>query len=136
MSTAPVTPAAPVATPKPAAAPFGFKSVGHFFSTAFTALKTATKYVEAKFPTFEAGMQEVEKVTSEVAVFVPQANTALVIERTIDAAAGEFLAIVNAADVAEGAKLVNVALDAATVQTFKQFIADQKSALASLGFKL
>jgi hypothetical protein len=129
MSTAPV-----VVAPKPAS--FGFKSAGHFFSAALTALKSATKYVESKFPTFEAGVQVVEKYTADIAVFVPQANTALVIERAIDAAAGELFAVLHTVDVAEGQNFVNVSLDAATVKLFKQFIVDQKGALASLGFKL
>ena len=130
MSVAPVTTA-----PAPKASGFGFKSIGHFFSTAFSDLKKATVFVEQKaLPTAEVVLQKAETITAQLVPFFPQASSALVIERALDAAAGELLGAVHAADVAEGANAVNIQLDMATYLSFKQFIADQKDALAKLGY--
>jgi phenylalanyl-tRNA synthetase beta subunit len=127
----------PVVVPVTKPSTFGFKSLGHFFATAISDLKIATRYLETKIlPETQSVLKEVETVTADVAVFVPQANTALVIERAVDAAAGELLAAFSAVDVAEGSSLVNVSFDAAVVIAFKAFIADQKSALLALGYKL
>lgn len=131
MSTAPVVPA----PPKPS--PFGFASLGHFFASAFGDLKKATAFVEnTAIPDIQKVDQEAEQVTGVVAAFVPQASTALVVERALDSAAGELLAAVHTADPAEGANFVNVQLDMATYTSFKQFIADQKTALSKLGYNL
>ena len=92
-----------------------YKSVGHFFAVAFTALKTDLPKVEATAPTVEA-------VTAVAAgpVYGPQALTN---EKAGYAALGELSAVLNAGGAAAAAKLADAGLDTNVIQTVQSLVA-------------
>lgn len=129
MSTAPtVTPVAQVSS-------FGFKSVAHFFATAFSDLKKGLKFAEDKaLPAAQSALKTAETYTAALVPFLPQASAALTVERALDAAAGELLAAVHTTDAIQGASVVDLKLSIDSYNAFKAFIEQQKDALAKLGY--
>lgn len=115
-----------------ASATFGFSSLGHFFAAAFSDLKKAEQFVISQLPKVLAQEGTVEAITS----LVPGGQAAVLVERAAFQALGLVLATVHAASDAQAANGVDVKLDAALVQAFKDLINGAKGDLASLGYKL
>lgn len=90
-----------------------FKSVGHFFATAYTAIKNDLVKVEGTEAT-------VEKVTAEIPVYGP---LALTVEKAAYAALGELSAVLNAGGAAAASKLNDAGLDSSVVSTIQALVA-------------
>lgn len=86
-----------------------FKSIGHFFAKAFTAIKN-------DIPKAQATESTVEAVTASVA---PQA---VPIEKAAYAVLGEIASILTGADAAAQAKLADAGLDVAVIQKVEDLI--------------
>lgn len=90
-----------------------FKSVGHFFATVFTAVKSGITKIEGTAAT-------VETVTAAIPVF---GSLALTVEKAAYATLGEVAALLNAGDAAVAAKLGDAGLDINVIQTIEAIIA-------------
>lgn len=115
---------------------FGFGSIGHFFAAAVGDLKKVSKAVPVVVGAIQAADKVAEQVTQTVIECgVPQASAALVIERAIDAAAGELLGAVHTTTPpADSAAAVTLTLTRAAFDGYKQFLVEQKATLAALGY--
>lgn len=91
-----------------------FKSVGHFFATAF-------EKVVAALPKVAATEGTVEAVTTQVPVYGP---LALPIEKAAYAVLGEVAAVLNAANAAGKQKLQDAGLDINIISTVEAVIKD------------
>jgi phage-related tail protein len=112
---------------------FAFSSVGHFFAAAFSDLQKACVFVEKVGASVASNAGTVEAITG----LVPGVGSqAVLVERAAFSALGMVVAAVHATGAAASASGLNVPLDQATVQAFEQLIADCKSDLDSLGYKL
>lgn len=89
-----------------------FKSVGHFFATVFSKLKTA-------IPAIESTEATVEKVTAAVPTYGP---LALPIEKVGYAILGEVASVLNAGGAAASAKLNDAGLDISVIQTIEALL--------------
>lgn len=89
-----------------------FKSVGHFFATAYTAITKDLTAVESTEAT-------VEKVTSEAPVYGP---LALTVEKAGYAVLGELSAVLNAGGSAAASKLADAGLDSSVIQTVQALV--------------
>lgn len=89
-----------------------FKSVGHFFATAY-------EKVVAVIPKIESTETTVEKVTADVPVFGP---LALTVEQAGYAVLGELSAVLNAGGAAAKAKLADAGLDENVISTVESLL--------------
>lgn len=89
-----------------------FKSVGHFFATAY-------QKVVAVLPKIEATETTVEKVTAEIPTFGP---LALTVEKAGYAVLGELSAVLTAGGAAAKAKLADAGLDEKVIATVEDLI--------------
>lgn len=90
-----------------------FKSIGHFFATAY-------KAIVAEIPKIEATKGVVEKVTSNVPVYGPLAVS---VEDAGYALLGEISNVLNAGGAAAEAKLSDAGLDINVINTVKAIVA-------------
>ena len=90
-----------------------FKSIGHFFATAY-------QKVVAVLPKIENSEATVEKVTAAVPVY---GTLALPIEKLGYACLGELSAVLNAGGAAATAKLTDAGLDINVIQSVQALIA-------------
>jgi hypothetical protein len=102
---------------------FGFDNLGHAFASALHDVHVGLSWVAREIPKLQADAPTVEAITGLVS---PQAAT---IERAAFAILGDVAAAVNAADQAALANGMDVKLDASTVQSVKNLIADLKPQL-------
>jgi hypothetical protein len=90
-----------------------FKSVGHFFATAF-------QRVVAVLPKVEATEATVEAVTAKIPVYGP---LGLTIEKAGYAVLGELSAVLTAGGAAARAKLADAGLDENVITTVEALVA-------------
>lgn len=91
-----------------------FKSVGHFFATAF-------QKVVAVLPKVQAADGTVETVTAAIPVYGP---LALPIEKLGFAVLGEIASVLNAGDAAAKQKLQDAGLDLNVIATVEALLKD------------
>lgn len=92
---------------------FSFKSIGHFFATAYHA-------VVAELPKIEATESTVEKVSADIPVYGPLAVS---VEKAGYAVLGELSAVLAAGGAAVEAKLSDAGLDIQVIDTVKAIVA-------------
>jgi hypothetical protein len=97
-----------------------FKSVGHFFAKAYTAIVAAIPKVEADIVKVEGTAAVVEKVTSAIPTYGPLAVT---LEQAGYAVLGELASVLTAGGSAAEAKLSDAGLDTNVISTVKALVA-------------
>lgn len=101
---------------------FGFKSLGHFFASAYHDLIIGEKAIEHAAPTVNT-VENVAETLTPLVLTGPMGTAAVVLERAIFAIAGHVFGAVHAADAAAAEKGVNIQLDADLVNEIKDIIA-------------
>ena len=96
-----------------------FKSVGHFFATAFQKVVAAVPKVESGIQTVENAAPTVEAVTAVVPVFGP---LAVPVEKAGFAALGELAAVLTASGDAGKQNLQDAGLDINVIATFEDLL--------------
>ena len=98
-----------------------FKSMGHFFATLVQKVLAAEPKIVAVGTAVENTAAQVESVTALIPVYGPLAVTA---EKAAYALIGEVMAALKAGGAAAEAKLADLGLDSAVVDTVKAVAAD------------
>lgn len=112
---------------------FGYSSVSHFFASALGDLQKACAFAEKAGAVIAANAGTVEAITG---LLPGVGSQAVLLERAAFSALGLVVAAVHATGGAASENGLNLSLDQATVQAFRQLIAGCEADLGQMGYKV